>query len=169
MRAAASLMRLDIPPPSNQSQRVVCDLGCGDGEFLIGLLSHINIPSSSSPSSSPHNPNPIQGFGVDYNASLIDTAISNSLSLLPPTITTSWLVYDFNLDEDDLFCKLIAKGVTHVFIYLVPKQLALKTVRTLLEKLCNQGVLLCAHKFQPDYLDVSGRDEVMDLCIYERG
>jgi hypothetical protein len=35
MRAAATLMRLELPPTSHEKepQTVVCDLGCGDGYF----------------------------------------------------------------------------------------------------------------------------------------
>ncbi|KAL8292134.1 hypothetical protein RQP46_001600 [Phenoliferia psychrophenolica] len=104
------------------------ETGCGDGEFLIGLLLHLNSPSPS-PSASLQK---ITGFGVDYNSALISTATSNAL--LSPRSPSSWLVYDFNADLDDLASTLELQGVTHVFVYLVPKQLALPTVRGILER-----------------------------------
>lgn len=163
MRAAATLMRLDLTPDPNlpSTQQVICDLGCGDGEFLIGLLSHLNNPNSSSPI-----PTTISGFGIDYNASLIATASLNAISA---SQTANWLVYDFNLDEQDLFAQMGKRGVTHVFVYLVPKQLALGTVRKLLERLWESGVVVCCHKFQPEYLVAKRTDVLMDLVVYERG
>lgn len=55
-------------------------------------------------------------------------------------------------------------------MYLVPKQLELKTVRALLEKLVEGGACVCCHKFQPGYLGdrLRRRDVLMDLCVYER-
>lgn len=157
MRAAVTLMGLDLPS-SIQTQNVVCDLGCGDGEFLIGLLRHVNNISVASL--------PIYGFGIDYDPALIATATVNSIAA---TQTASWLVYDFNLDTDDLFSKIAAAGVTHVFMYLVPKQLALGTVRLLVERLWESGVVICCHKFLPEYLNVARSDLLMNLCVYERG
>ncbi|CZR52615.1 uncharacterized protein PAC_02492 [Phialocephala subalpina] len=163
MRAAATLMRLNLTPdPSLPSTpQVVCDLGCGDGEFLIGLLGHINSPPP------PLLPPALttSGFGIDYNSALIATAASNAITAGQ---TSSWLVYDFNLDENDLFGQTRKKGVTHVFVYLVPKQLELKSVRALLTRLCENGVVVCCHKFQPGYLAATRSDELMDLVVYER-
>lgn len=156
MRAAVTLMGLDLPS-SIQTQNVVCDLGCGDAEFLIGLLRYVNNVSTAAL--------PLRGFGIDYDAALIATATANSMAAKQ---TASWLVYDFNLDADDLFSKIVAAGVTHVFVYLVPKQLALGTVRLLLEKLCESGVMICCHKFLPGYLEVTRKDELMSLRVYER-
>ncbi|KAF8856387.1 hypothetical protein BDZ45DRAFT_804189 [Acephala macrosclerotiorum] len=163
MRAAAILMRVNMAPLPGLSStpQVICDLGCGDGEFLIGLLGHINSPQLPLLPPIP----PTSGFGIDYNAPLIATAISNA------TIAhqqANWLVYDFNLDENDLFGQMGKQGVTHVFVYLVPKQLALKTVRTLLTRLCESGVVVCCHKFQPGYLVATRSDVLMDLVVYER-
>lgn len=158
-------MRLNTPSKINipSPQQVICDLGCGDGEFLIGLLTHVNAPVRTSLTCVPNPPSPSLGFGIDYNASLIATATLNSISA---NQTASWLVYDFNLDEDDLFGKMVEKGVTHVFVYLVPKQLDLATVKRLLVRLCEEGVLVCCHKFQPGYLREVGRDEIMSLVVY---
>lgn len=164
-------MRLDLPQGDKtpSPQQVICDLGCGDGEFLIGLLTHLNRPSLPVHSLTTPIPQPYlsTGFGIDYNATLIATATLNALTSNQPS---SWLVYDFNLDADNLFSKIQAKGVTHVFIYLVPKQLELKTVRRLLERLVEEGVCVCCHKFQPAYLEarLRRRDALMDLCVYER-
>jgi SAM-dependent methyltransferase len=157
MRAAATLMRLDIiPSPDLASiQQVICDLGCGDGEFLIGLLSHINSPIHALP---------VHGLGIDYNASLIATATLNAVTAQQ---TATWLTYDFNLDEDDLFAKIKGVGVSHVFVYLVPKQLELKTVRALLTRLRESGVMICCHKFQPGYFKATRTDHLMDLVVYE--
>jgi SAM-dependent methyltransferase len=163
MRAAATLMGLHTVPTSPPKQNVICDLGCGDGEFLIGLLSYL----STLPTNSVSSVLPAKGFGIDYNDSLILTATSNAHALIPTT-TMSWLVYDFNLDEDDLFSKITEKSVTHMFVYLIPKQLALSTVRRLLERLWDIGVVVCCHKFMPEYLVCSGRDELMSLCVYEK-
>ncbi|KAK4693381.1 hypothetical protein P7C70_g8934, partial [Phenoliferia sp. Uapishka_3] len=158
MRAAAVLMNLSLPSTSTKPT-IVCDLGCGDGEFLIGMLRHLNSFPHSTPTSSVH------GFGVDYNESLISTATTNAKTAKQEA---NWLVYDFNADSDDLFSQLERQGVTHVFVYLVPKQLALATVRGILEKLVASGVCVCCHKFQPQYLVETRRDILMDLVAYER-
>ncbi|RDI81047.1 hypothetical protein Vi05172_g9011 [Venturia inaequalis] len=148
MRAAAKLMRLGLVRASTSNSglekartTVVCDLGCGDGEFP-------------------------QGVGIDYNAKLIETAGINSA--LIKDIKIDWLVYDFNDDKEDLVNQLItAHHVTHVFIYLTPKQLALPTVRSILTRLCAESVVVCCHKFFPEYLTPAGRDELMELVVYD--
>lgn len=88
-------------------------------DTVIGLLGHINGVL--------HNTSIAQGVGIDYDAELIKSAgIKSSTG----GADAKWLVYDFNLDVDDLASTLIdVHHVTHVFIYLVPKQLALPTVR----------------------------------------
>jgi len=161
MRAAASLMGLDlmsVPSTSDEALSVVCDLGCGDGEFLIGLLGHINSITHTTITTAIH------GVGIDYNAQLIATAMLNAVSVGE---SVRWLTYDFNEDQDDLFSQLVAHNVTHVFVYLVPKQLALRTVRAILTRLCESGVVVCCHKFQPAYLTASRSDTLMDLVVYE--
>jgi len=160
MRAASRLMGLDFLPgvtAPSEALSVVCDLGCGDGEFLIGLLGHIN--ANTTPLTATH------GVGIDYNAELIKTATLNAVSAGE---TATWLTYDFNEDGNDLASQLALHHVTHVFVYLVPKQLALKTVRSILTRLCESGVVVCCHKFQPTYLTATRRDVLMDLVVYER-
>ncbi|KAJ7765503.1 hypothetical protein DFH07DRAFT_810851 [Mycena maculata] len=159
MRAAATLMRLDLLPPSITPLSVVCDLGCGDGDFLIGLLAHINRITHTTSTTA------VRGVGIDYNAALIKTATLNAISAGEHV---QWLTYDFNEDRDDLFAQLAHQHVTHVFVYLVPKQLALQTVRRILTRLCESGVVVCCHKFQPTYLTGTRRDTLMDLVVYER-
>jgi ubiquinone/menaquinone biosynthesis C-methylase UbiE len=163
MRAAATLMHLDLLPasitPPPQALSVVCDLGCGDGEFLIGLLAHINSITHTTSTTA------VRGVGIDYNAGLIKTATLNAISAGEHV---QWLTYDFNEDLDDLFGQLARQHVTHVFVYLVPKQLALQTVRRILTRLCESGVMVCCHKFQPSYLTETRRDTLMDLVVYER-
>lgn len=165
MRAAATLMRLDIASETTKSlpkkQQIICDLGCGDGEFLIGLLGHLNSAAMHLVTKSAI----ISGVGIDYNASLIATGASNALSAGE---IIDWLTYDFNEDQDNLCEMLVGKGVTHIFVYLVPKQLALKTVRAILVRLWKVGVVVCCHKFQPGYLVATRSDERMDLVVYER-
>lgn len=157
VRAAATLMCLDLITVAGTvpTQRVVCDLGCGDGEFLINLLQHINSKIS----------NPVHGVGIDYNAGLIKTATVNALSAGQ---SVKWLTYDFNEDRDDLSGQLASDLVTHVFVYLVPKQLALKTVRRILTRLYESGVIICCHKFQPSYLEATRKDELMNLVVYSQ-
>jgi SAM-dependent methyltransferase len=157
MRAAVKLMGLDVPLADGATPSVVADLGCGDGEFLIGMLTHLN--SLSSPATA------ITGVGIDYSPSLIATASSNAVLA---SQSLEWLTYDFNLDEADLVAQLQALGVTHTFVYLVPKQLALKTVRNILVKLWESGVVVCCHKFQPEYLKAKRSDVIMDLAAYEQ-
>jgi len=58
MRAAVALMRLDLIPsaliPSTEAARtVVCDLGCGDGEFRTYSFSLFSL--SDSPCAPPHS------------------------------------------------------------------------------------------------------------------
>ncbi|KAJ7146591.1 hypothetical protein C8R44DRAFT_17043 [Mycena epipterygia] len=162
MRAAATLMRLDLlpaaaTPPAALS--IVCDLGCGDGDFLISLLSHINSITHTTSATAVH------GVGIDYNAGLIETAALNAVSAGEHV---RWLTYDFNEDREDLCGQLARQHVTHVFVYLVPKQLALGTVRGILTRLCESGVVVCCHKFQPTYLTATRRDTLMDLVVYQR-
>lgn len=162
MRAAATLMGLDLVPPASDGSAplsIVCDLGCGDGEFLIRLLSHINTFTKTTASTAIH------GVGIDYNAALIATATVNAVSAGE---SVSWLTYDFNADADNLSAQLALQKVTHVFVYLVPKQLALQTVRGILTRLCESGVVVCCHKFQPLYLEATRSDVLMDLVVYER-
>ncbi|KAF2493922.1 hypothetical protein BU16DRAFT_590748 [Lophium mytilinum] len=160
MRAAVKLMGLDLAPNTSPPfiRQVICDLGSGDGEFLIGLLGYVNAITNTTTTSSVH------GVGIDYNAALIDTANTNAISA---GVNAKWVVYDFNEDKNDLVSQLSAAGVTHVFTYLVPKQLALKTVRAILTRLCESGVMVCCHKFQPNYLTATRRDALMDLVVYE--
>ncbi|KAF2812871.1 uncharacterized protein BDZ99DRAFT_517180 [Mytilinidion resinicola] len=160
MRAAVKLMGLDLVPNASLPfvRQVICDLGSGDGEFLIGLLGYVNAITNTTTTSAVH------GMGIDYNAALIDTANVNAISA---GVNATWLIYDFNEDQEDLVGQLVAEGVTHVFTYLVPKQLALKTVRAILTRLCESGVMVCCHKFQPNYLTATRRDTLMDLAVYE--
>lgn len=176
MRAATVLMNLKGPGMFDRPT-LVCDLGCGDGEFLIGLLGYLNSgfepaprdddddDDDSTPTTTRTTTRSVHGLGVDYNPGLIATATLNAVLAHE---SAQWLVYDFNADEDDLFSQLAARGVTHVFVYLVPKQLALATVRGILEKLVRGGVVVCCHKFQPGYLVETRRDVLMDLVVYER-
>ncbi|PMD14796.1 hypothetical protein NA56DRAFT_362400 [Hyaloscypha hepaticicola] len=166
MRAAATLMRLgfqteeDDKKGGNETliahQEVVCDLGCGDGYFLISLLAHISLLTPLAL--------PI-GLGIDYDPSLIASAgIASSLQ----KVNASWLIYNFNDDREDLVSQLIDKHqVTHMFVYLVPKQLALGTVRRILTSLCGSGVVVCCHKFYPEYLTPARRDALMELAVYD--
>lgn len=79
-----------------------------------------------------------------------------------------WLIYDFNDDQEDLVNQLIATHlVTHVFIYLTPKQLALPTVRRILTRLCAGGLVVCCHKFFPEYLTPARRDLLMELVVFD--
>jgi len=108
---------------------------------------------------------PAHGIGVDYDAAFIATATTNT-ALTPLTI--SWLIYDFNLNANDIVTQLISTHhVTHVFVYLTPKQLELPTVREILTRLCGEGVMVCCHKFFPAYLTASRRDKVMELNVYD--
>ncbi|KAJ7695497.1 hypothetical protein B0H17DRAFT_434572 [Mycena rosella] len=152
MRAAAALMRLDVLPAEktpSEALSVLCDLGCGDGEFLIGFLAHINRITHTTSTTAVH------GVGIDYNAGLIKTATVNAVDAGEHV---QWLTYDFNEDRDDLSGQLARQHVTHVFVYLVPKQLALRTVRHILTRLYESGVVICCHKFQPGYLAATRRD-----------
>ena len=155
----------------------MCDLGCGDGDFLVGLLSHLNASSSSSSLTT------VYGVGIDYDTELISAAGIRSGSAGE---IVEWIVYDFNEDQNDLANQLITTyNITHVFIYLLPKQLALQTVQRLLTRLCERlaksskqvalvwrlivifsGVTVCCHKFQPKYLSATKHDTLMDLAVY---
>jgi hypothetical protein len=120
------------------------------------LLVHINALSGSI----------AQGVGIDYNASLLETAGINSDKL--KDVNIEWLTYNFNDDKEDLVAQLIAKHhVTHVFIYLTPKQLALQTVKKILTRFCGEAVVLCCHKFFPLYLEPAKRDTLMELNMYD--
>lgn len=104
-------------------------------------------------------------MGVDYSAELINTATTNA-SLAGAS--AKWLLYDFNEDKSDLVCQLVALNVTHVFIYLLPKQLELRTVRSIVTRLWESGVMVCCHKYHPSYLVPTREDKLMELVVYDR-
>jgi hypothetical protein len=106
----------------------------------MGLLGHIN--------SFPDRTTPAHGLGIDYNAELIQSA--GIKSELEGLLNLKWLIYDFNDDEEDLVGQLMATHqVTHMFIALVPKQLALPNVRRILTQLCGKGIVVCCYKSIP--------------------
>jgi hypothetical protein len=125
----------------------------------MGLLDHIKaLATVGTPT--------VHGVGIDYNAELIRNAGIKSKS--EGLLNLKWLVYDFNDDADDLVGQLITTHqVTHVFIALVPKQLALPNVRQILTQLCEKGVVMCCYKFQPRYLTPARSDALMDLMVYD--
>lgn len=120
------------------------------------MLDHINVLAKRVTTA--------HGVGVDYDAALIKSAGMRSEL---EGVNAEWLIYDFNADEDDLFSQLVAYHVTHVFVYLVPKQLAMQTVRLILTRLCASGVVVCCHKFHPQYLTPARRDDLMGLVVYD--
>lgn len=160
-RAAVDLMQLERRDSDlaglagKPTRQVVCDLGSGDGSFLIGLLAHVNLANLST----------VHGVGVDYDPELVKVGKADALAAGE---TVAWMVYDFNEDRDDIVAQLGLHGVTHVFCYLVPKQLALPTVRRILTRLWEGGVCICCHKFQPTYLTPTRTDELLNLVVYER-
>jgi len=124
----------------------------------MNLLTHINTLKN--------NTSTTHGIGVDYDAALIKSA--GIQSDLLENINVQWLIYDFNDDQNDLVDQLITTHqVTHIFIYLVPRQLALPTVRNILTRLCESGVIMCCHKFFPQYLTPARSDILMDLAVYD--
>lgn len=138
VRAAATLMGLDLIPGLEiplasplavpAIRTVVCDLGCGDGDFLINLLNHLNTDNNTFTA--------VHGVGVDYDAQLIKSAAIRSGSAGQ---SVQWLEYDFNEDLKDLASQLIhVHHITHMFIYLLPKQLELQKVRQILTRLCER-------------------------------
>jgi hypothetical protein len=81
-----------------------------------------------------------------------------------------WLIYDFNADLEDIVGQLLTMHkVTHVFVGLVPKQLALPTVRKILTRLCQEGAMVCCYKYHPLYLKAARSDAVMNLMVYDEG
>jgi hypothetical protein len=142
--------------PSSQNHEWKDDVSRLIGK-VINLLSHINTPSSTIPYAN--------GIGIDYNAALLETAGLNSHN---SSSSFKWLVYNFNEDNDDIVSQLLTTHhVTHVFIYLTPKQLALPTLRKILTRLCEGGVVVCCHKFFPAYLVPARSDLLMELCVYD--
>ena len=124
----------------------------------MGLLGHINTLTAGT--STAH------GVGIDYNAELIQNA--GIKSELEGLINLKWLIYDFNDDQEDLVDQLITTHhVTHVFMALVPKQLALQNVRRILTRLCEEGIMVCCYKFQPGYLTPARSDPLMELMVYD--
>jgi hypothetical protein len=125
----------------------------------MGLLGHINaLAIVGTPAA--------HGIGIDYNAELIQNAGMKAKS--EGRLNLKWLIYDFNDDEEDLVAQLLTTHqVTHMFIALVPKQLALPNVRRILTQLCEKGVVVCCYKFHPDYLTPARRDTLMDLVVYD--
>lgn len=165
MRAAVELMGLARAPDAAAPRRVVCDLGCGDAAFLLSLLAHVNRIQAELDLLPP--PPPVHGVGVDYDPALI-AAAARDAAAAGVEAEVAWLTYDFNADEENLVGQLLELKVTHVFAYLVPKQLALGTVRGILEGLRRAGVVVCAYRYHPGYLEAVRVDEVMGLEVYER-
>lgn len=105
------------------------------------------------------------GVGVDYDAQLIETAGFESAR---QAMAVDWLIYDFNADLEDIVGQLLTvHNVTHVFVGLVPKQLALPTVRKILTSLCKRGALVCCYKYHPLYLTAARSDVLMNLVVYD--
>jgi hypothetical protein len=103
--------------------------------------------------------------GVDYDAELINTA---GIESAKQTTDVAWLIYDFNADLEDVVSQLLfVHHVTHVFVGLVPKQLALPTVRNILTKLCKGGAQVCCYKYHPLYLKAARSDVLMNLVVYD--
>jgi hypothetical protein len=122
------------------------------------LLGHINSNSNAITA--------VTGVGIDYDAALIKSAGIKSET---KGVDAQWLIYDFNDDHDDLVNQLITiHQITHVFIALVPKQLALLAVRSILMRLCESGVVVCCYKFHPGYLRPARSDVLMDLVVYDK-
>jgi hypothetical protein len=128
---------------------------------VLSLLRHINTPNSKRLSRPPAT-----GVGVDYDADLIKTA---GIESTRQTLSVDWLVYDFNADLKDIVGQLLdAHNVTHVFVALVPKQLALPAVRKILTGLCERGALVCCYKYHPLYLKAARSDVLMNLVVYDK-
>jgi hypothetical protein len=125
----------------------------------MGLLDHINaLATVGTPA--------VHGVGIDYNAELIQNAGIKSKS--EGLLNLEWLIYDFNDDKKDIVAQLITTHqVTHVFMALVPKQLALPNVRQILTRLCAKGIVVCCYKFQPGYLTPARSDALMELVVYD--
>jgi hypothetical protein len=105
------------------------------------------------------------GVGIDYDAELIKTAGLESAKQL---IDAQWLIYDFNADLDDIVNQLLTiHKVTHVFVGLVPRQLALPTLRSILTRLCCAGVTVCCYKYHPLYLKPARSNVLMNLVVYD--
>jgi hypothetical protein len=129
---------------------------------VLSLLRHINTPN---PISGRLCRPPATGVGVDYDADLIKTA---GLESTRQKLSVDWLIYDFNADLEDIVGQLLsAHNVTHVFVALVPKQLALPSVRKILTSLCKRGALVCCYKYHPLYLKAARSDELMNLVVYD--
>lgn len=143
-----------VQPLTSENQ--IDNTNCENNE-VMDLLGHIKSMTNSVTT--------VHGVGIDYNAELIKTAgIRSELEGL----IVQWLIYDFNDDQDDLVNQLInIHQVTHVFIALVPKQLALQTVRQIIVRLCESGVVVCCYKYHPDYLRPARQDHLMGLVVYD--
>lgn len=104
-------------------------------------------------------------MGIDYDAELIKTA---GIESKKQAVNAQWLIYDFNADLEDIVSQLLTiHKVTHVFVGLVPKQLALQTVRSILTRLCDGGVTVCCYKYHPLYLRPARSDVLMNLVVYD--
>jgi hypothetical protein len=125
------------------------------------MLRHINtaIPTSSA------NRLATKGVGIDYDAKLIKTA---GLESTKHNIDVQWIIYDFNADLDDIVNQLLTvHKVTHVFVGLVPRQLALPTLQNILTRLCSGGVTVCCYKYHPLYLKPARSNVLMNLVVYD--
>ena len=97
------------------------------------MLRHIN---TTTPTSSTKRLT-ATGVGIDYDADLIKTA---GLESTKQNIDVQWMIYDFNADLDDIVNQLLTvHQVTHVFVGLVPRQLALPTLEYIDEALWWRG------------------------------
>lgn len=127
---------------------------------VLSMLHHINTarPTSSTKRLA------ATGVGIDYDAELIKTA---GLESTKQNIDVQWMIYDFNADLDDIVNQLLTvHKVTHAFVGLVPRQLALPTLRSILTRLCGEGVTVCCYKYHPLYLKPARSNVLMNLVVY---
>jgi hypothetical protein len=133
--------------------------------LVLGLLRYINTTSLTATTTSGFLCPLATGVGIDYDPELIKTA---GIESARQKIDVDWLVYDFNADLGDIVTQLLhVHSVTHVFVGLVPKQLALSAVKKILTRLCEGGALVCSYKYHPVYLKAARSDALMNLAVYD--
>jgi hypothetical protein len=169
LRAVYTLFQFDThrQHPNKKQNKEICilDLGCGEGVFLNHLLLYSRDQQQAAAQFNDKTSSiDIRGIGIDYNSSFIETAQQHARSV---NVKATYIQYDFNSDRNNIAEELItAYHITNCYAYLVPKQLSLPTVRSLLLQLINADVLICCYKFYPAYLPLLQEDKRMELCLY---
>ena len=158
-RAAIDLFDFDLYCNAHNTNTInLVDLGCGDGIALCNMIQYCKQIKYC-------NNVTINGIGIDYSEQLLHQAEQNTKQYnLHGSIT--YIQYNFNYNSYNILQELLQYNTTHVYIYLVPKQLNLSSIKYLLLQLIQYNIYIICYHFQPTYLPLIQSNNTMNLCIY---